>query len=291
MIALSFHRIPPIGTDLTTLTILTIGRCGRKFFTVPYQQYTHSVCTYSHSQVTSASRTDLYSSTGISTFVAAVPFVIRQFHVTREVALLPVTLYTVGFILGPLICSPFSELYGRRMIYWTNFPMLVIFNAIAAASDNFAVLVIFRFLAGFGGSGVLAVGAGIYPLPSLKKSSTYAFLGTISDLWDPKDAGRVGLSYILAPFLGPTLGPLIGAFVIAEYHNDWKYAIWVDIIILAPVGLAIVLMQETSKSRILYLRAKRRGSRLHEDSKSVVLKKLGKTMLKPLHMCIFEVCF
>lgn len=41
--------------------------------------------------------------------------------------------------------------------------MLVIFNAIAAASDNFAVLVIFRFLAGFGGSGVLAVGAGISP--------------------------------------------------------------------------------------------------------------------------------
>ena len=94
----------------------------------------------------------------------------------------------------------------------------------------------------------------------------------------------------MAPFLGPTLGPLIGAYVIAEYHNDWKYAIWVDIIILAPVGLAIVLMQETSKSRILYLRAKRRGSHLNEDSKSVVMKKLGKAMLKPLHMCIFEVC-
>jgi hypothetical protein len=39
--------------------------------------------------------------------------------------------------------------------------MLVIFNAIAAASDNIVVLIIFRFLAGLGGSGVLAVGAGI----------------------------------------------------------------------------------------------------------------------------------
>ena len=38
--------------------------------------------------------------------------------------------------------------------------MLVIFDAIAAASNNFTVLVIFRFLAGVGGSGVLAVGAG-----------------------------------------------------------------------------------------------------------------------------------
>lgn len=104
-----------------------------------------------------------HSATGISTFVAAIPFVMREYDITRTVALLPVTLYTVGFIIGPLICSPFSELFGRRLIYWTNFPMLVGFNAIAAASDKFAVLVVFRFLAGAGGSGVLAVGGGISP--------------------------------------------------------------------------------------------------------------------------------
>ncbi|CAF9921494.1 MAG: hypothetical protein HETSPECPRED_004566 [Heterodermia speciosa] len=212
--------------------------------------------------------------TGISTSVAALPFIMRQFQVTREVALLSITLYTLGIIFGPLLCSPFSELYGRRMIYWTNFPMLVTFNAIAAASDSFAVLLAFRFLAGAGGSGVLAVGA-----------------GTISDLWDSKDAGRVGLSYILAPFLGPTLGPLIGAYVIGQYDNDWKYAIWVLLMILAPVGLAIILMQETSKSRILYLRARRRGSYLDPQSKRAVMQKLGKAMLKPLHMCLFEVSF
>ena len=121
------------------------------------------------------------------------------------------------------------------------------------------------------------------------KSWTYAFPGTISDLWDSKDAGRVGLSYILAPFLGPTLGPLIGAYVITQYGNDWKFAIWVDLMILAPVGLAIVFMQETSKSRILYLRGKRQGGLLSTDTKLVVMKKIGKAMLKPLHMCIFEV--
>ena len=113
--------------------------------------------------------------------------------------------------------------------------------------------------------------------------------GTISDLWDSKDAGRVGLSYILAPFLGPTLGPLIGAYTITQHNNDWKYAIWVVLMILAPVGLAIIFMQETSKSRILYLRAKRRGTHLNTESTSVLRKKIGKAMLKPLHMCLFEV--
>ena len=144
-------------------TILITGQHGKRFFTVPYQQFIRLVCMYNCSslQILFGSHVDPSSSTAISTFVAGVPLIMLQFQITRTVALLPVTLYTVGFIIGPSICSPFSELYGRRMIYRVNFPLLVIFNAIAAASNNFPVLVIFRFLAGVGGSGVLAVGAGI----------------------------------------------------------------------------------------------------------------------------------
>lgn len=84
----------------------------------------------------------------------------QQFDVGKTVAVLPVVVYTVGFTLGPLVAAPISEIYGRRIIYRPNVPMLCVFNAIAAASNNFAVLLIFRLLAGFGGSGILAVGAG-----------------------------------------------------------------------------------------------------------------------------------
>ncbi|KAL8747862.1 MAG: hypothetical protein Q9190_000310 [Brigantiaea leucoxantha] len=97
---------------------------------------------------------------GISTFVPGLPFVMRHFNISREVALLPVSLYTIGFTIGPLFAAPLSEMYGRRTLYWTNLPMLIIFNAIAGATDSLAVLIVFRFLAGLGGSGVLAVGAG-----------------------------------------------------------------------------------------------------------------------------------
>ena len=97
---------------------------------------------------------------GTSTFVAAVPYIQEKFKVSRTSALLPISLYTVGFTLGPLIAAPLSELYGRRVVYWSNLPLLVIFNAAAAESNNLATLVVLRFLAGVGGSGVLAVGAG-----------------------------------------------------------------------------------------------------------------------------------
>ncbi|KAF2875791.1 putative polyamine transporter 4 [Massariosphaeria phaeospora] len=209
---------------------------------------------------------------GTSTYVAGLPHVMRQFDVGRTVALLPIVVYTLGFTLGPLIAAPISELYGRLIIYRTNLPMLVVFNAIAAASNNLPVLIIFRFLAGFGGSGVLAVGA-----------------GTIADLWAPHQVGLVGLTYILAPFLGPTLGPLVGAYIVDQYENDWKYSIWVILFIAAPVGVAILFMQETSKSRIQYLKAKKRGDHLSADKERVsVANKIKSAMLRPLHMCFLE---
>lgn len=209
---------------------------------------------------------------GISSLVAAIPILQRQFGLSRNVALLPVTLYTLGFSIGPCIASPLSELYGRRWIYWTNLPLLIIFNAIAAASSNFVVLVVFRFLAGVGGSGVLAVAA-----------------GSLSDIWDTRDAGRVGVPYILAPFLGPSLGPLIGAYVLDQYDNDWKWTIWVVLCILAPVALTLPLMKETSKNRILYLRHRKRGHGSVDMTATSRIKTIQKGLLRPLHMAVFEV--
>lgn len=209
---------------------------------------------------------------GISSLVAAIPILQHRFGLSRNVALLPVTLYTVGFSIGPCIASPLSELYGRRCIYWTNLPLLIVFNAIAAVCNNFAVLVVFRFLAGLGGSSVLAIAA-----------------GSLSDIWDKRDSGRVGVPYILAPFLGPSLGPLIGAYVLDQYDNDWKWTIWVVLCILAPVALTLPFMKETSKSRILYLRHKKRGNGSLDMTTSSRIEAIQRGLLRPLHMAVFEV--
>jgi hypothetical protein len=48
-------------------------------------------------------------------------------------------------------------------------------------------------------------------------------------------------------------------------------------------------MKETSKHRILYLRAKKRGSHVKTDTASETTKKIVKGLLRPLHMCLFEV--
>jgi MFS family permease len=72
----------------------------------------------------------------------------KRFNVSREVAVLPLSLFTLGFTIGPSIAAPLSELYGRRNVYWTTMPLLMIFTAIAGAANNIEVLIIFRLLAG-----------------------------------------------------------------------------------------------------------------------------------------------
>jgi MFS family permease len=96
---------------------------------------------------------------------------------------------------------------------------------------------------------------------------------------------------VIAPFLGPALGPLTGAYIISEYHNDWRYSMWVVMIIAAPIAFAALFMQETSKARILYLREKKRGIKIpHQTGDTrILLRKLRKSFFRPLRMMFIEV--
>lgn len=47
---------------------------------------------------------------------ANIPGVADEFGVSEEVALLSVSLFVVGFGVGPMMFAPLSEIYGRRVI-------------------------------------------------------------------------------------------------------------------------------------------------------------------------------
>ncbi|TVY39814.1 Polyamine transporter [Lachnellula subtilissima] len=198
---------------------------------------------------------------GTSSYVPALALVMKKFDVSREVAVLPLSLYTLGFCLGPSFAAPLSEMYGRRIVYWTTMPLLLIFTAIAASVNNIPQLIIFRLLA-----------------------------GTIADMWNHHQRGRAALFFILSPFLGPSLGPLIGAYIIAEYNENWRFSLWVIMFIAAPILVASLFMQETYKPRILYLRHKARGEKIpHKTGDTrLLLRKLRTAFLRPINMMLFE---
>ena len=226
---------------------------------------------------------------GTSAFVPAIPFVMERFDVGREVAILGVSIYVLGVLIGPVFAAPLSELYGRRPVYWVTMPLLLVFTAVAASASNVAVLMIFRFLAGLGGSGALAVGAGI-DITQVAHWPLLNVIGSLADIWHPHSLARAGLFYILTPFLGPVLGPLIGAYIIGEYH-EWRLALWVQMMIAAPVSIMALFISETSYSRIQYLHNKQQGviASHQANVKGLLLRKLRTAITRPLHMMFVEV--
>ncbi|SZF01401.1 unnamed protein product [Blumeria hordei] len=211
---------------------------------------------------------------GTSAYVPAIPFIMFHFNVSRQIALLPLALYTFGFTTGPLIYAPLSELYGRRIVYWLSMPLFLLFTAICGASNSVYVLMIMRFFASFTGSGALAVGA-----------------GTILDIWDRDAQSKAAISYIMAPFLGPCLGPLIGAYVITENNFDWRWSMWIVMLIGSPVAIMSIFMQETSKSQIMYKKASGtvEGKIPHKRGDTrLFIRKLRQALSRPFHMMFFE---
>lgn len=128
-------------------------------------------------------------------FSGGVKQVIDEFHCSQEVATLGISLFVLGFALGPLIWAPCSELYGRQVLFFITYAMLTIFNGAAAGSNSITTLLVLRFLAGTFGSSPLTNAGGV-----------------IADMFQANERGLALSIFAAAPFLGPVIGPIAGGF-------------------------------------------------------------------------------
>lgn len=62
--------------------------------------------------------------------------VAEQFNVSKEVAILGVSLFVLGLGLGPLVAGPTSETYGRNMVYRVSFSLFFVFTFPVAFAPN-----------------------------------------------------------------------------------------------------------------------------------------------------------
>jgi MFS family permease len=93
----------------------------------------------------------------------AIPLISGYFHITNSAAeILPISMYLVGYVLGPLLFGPLSETYGRQRIMISTFILFTIFTMAAALAPNFATLLIFRLITGISAASPNVVVPGIY---------------------------------------------------------------------------------------------------------------------------------
>ncbi|KAK3382760.1 major facilitator superfamily domain-containing protein [Lasiosphaeria ovina] len=174
-----------------------------------------------------------------SVITADIPGVAEEFNVSEEVALVSITVFVVGFGIGPMIFAPLSEIYGRRVIYGSTLFIAVVFIIPCAVAKNIGTLIAFRTLDGIAFSAPMTLVG-----------------GTLADLWRTEERGVPMAAFSAAPFIGPAIGPLVGGFLADAC--GWRWLYWIQLIAAFVVWVLITFtVPETYTPTILDRRAKK----------------------------------
>ncbi|KAF1930792.1 membrane transporter [Didymella exigua CBS 183.55] len=169
-----------------------------------------------------------------SIFAPGIPFVNADFHNTSQLlGSFAVSVYILGFAVGPLFLSPLSEIYGRCIIMNMSNAFFCAFTLGCALAPNLGGLIAMRFFAGVGGSACLTIGTGV-----------------IADLFVASQRGKAVALYSMGVLFGPIIGPICGGFI--AQRAGWRWDMWVVLIVavLLTAGL-FVFNRETNHGVLL----------------------------------------
>lgn len=180
-----------------------------------------------------------------SFFAPGVPKVLREFHETSNIiAAFVVSVYILGFAIGPLVIAPLSELYGRVPLYNVCNFLFICFNIGCAKSTSMGMLIGFRFLAGCAGASPLTLGG-----------------GTIADLFPPEQRAGAMAIWCLGPLFGPVLGPICGGYLVQA--TTWRWIFWILVIAGGVSGVIFLLVGRETYHPVLL---ERKAARLRKET-------------------------
>lgn len=172
-----------------------------------------------------------------SAYSGAVQDIIRSFGVSQIVAILGVSLFVLGFAIGPLLWAPLSEVFGRQRLFIGTFIAITAFLAGSCGAQNMETLIVLRFFAGAFGSSPLTNAGGV-----------------IADMFNASERGMAAAIFAAAPFLGPSIGPIAGGFL--GHASGWK---WVEGMMAIFTGIVLIaslfICPETYAPYLLRVRA------------------------------------
>ena len=138
-----------------------------------------------------------------------VQLIMRDFGSTSQtIGSFVVSIYVLGYAVGPLFLAPLSEVYGRMPVYHSCNIMFTIWTVACAVAPNMGSLLAFRLFAGIAGSCPITIGG-----------------GSIADVFDQKSRGAAMALFALGPLMGPVIGPVAGGYL--TQAKGWRWVFWV----------------------------------------------------------------
>lgn len=214
-----------------------------------------------------------------SIYGPAMPMIQEEFHLGVTPAALGVSLFILGFAVGPVIWGPLSEVYGRIPPYVICQIAFICSSFAAASAPNVQTLMLSRFFGGSFGAGAIAI------LPAM-----------ISDEFTAETRGNIMSIYSVAVVTGPLASPILGGFIAYSYLG-WR---WTQYIIAIPACATAVLFvlaaKETYRPILLVERAEELRERTgiwgiladHENVSFSVREVCENNIVRPVKMLVTE---
>lgn len=175
-----------------------------------------------------------------------------------------------------MIAGPFSETFGRNIVYTGSMLVFMIWIMACGLAPDFGAQIAFRFLAGCAASAPLTCCG-----------------GSVSDMFDPLEKTWAFPIYAINAFGGPMLGAVMGAYIGPSTLVTWRWAEWTMLILSGMVSLWILLfMPETYGPILLSWKAAQLRKTLgddryrseHEIASATLFSRLKVSMTRPFIM-------
>lgn len=140
--------------------------------------------------------------------------------------------YAAGYILGPLVIAPLSELYGRLPVVHATNCLFLIFNIACAVSTSIPMFIIFRF-----GQAMYVCGGGTLGP------------GFIADLMPVEKRGLAMTIFAVDPTVGPSLSPTIGG--ILSEKVGWRWVFWFISILTSVLTISTFFVLKETYTPVL----------------------------------------
>ena len=159
------------------------------------------------------------------------------YHVNPLAGSMTTGIFLIGIGVGSLFAGPFSETFGRNIIYISALMLAMLFIMAKALAPNYGAAITFRFLSAVFAAAPMTVAG-----------------GTIGDIWQPHQI-PFGLPFAtFCAYSGPIIGPVVGAYI---PQIGFRWADWISMILMGATIIFVLLAQpETYGPLLLEWRAK-----------------------------------
>lgn len=179
-----------------------------------------------------------------SILAPGISFIAKDFDVDSvTMSAMPVSIFLLGYAVGPLVLSPLSEIYGRNIVIVSANAFFCAWLIGCALAPSLDTLIFFRFMSGLGGSACQTIGGGI-----------------IADLFPIAERGKAMTLWMLGPMFGPSVAPVIGGFV--SETIGWRWVNWITFIPATMVVCAMFIFNRETNHRVLI---QRKTARLRKE--------------------------